>query len=1161
MRGLLAERAVKVVHADWHGSNAMTLTYVDESGRPGQELLYRDDEARLEIDDAGRAWSLEADGRLFQLVSEAKRISLAFLFDPFLAVQTSNLEALPHQIDAVYGRMLPRQPLRFLLADDPGAGKTIMAGLYIKELMVRGDVERCLVIAPGSLVEQWQDELWQRFHIGFEILTNQMIESSRTGNPFAEKPLWIARLDQLSRNEDLQAKLAAVDWDLLIVDEAHKMSAHFYGAELKETKRYRLGKLAGSAARHFLLMTATPHNGKEQDFQLFMALLDGDRFEGRARDGVHADTSDLMRRLVKENLLKFDGTRLFPERRAYSPTYPLSDGEVVLYESVTTYVKEQMNRVERLKAEGEGRRGAIVGFALTTLQRRLASSPEAIYQSLKRRRERLEKRLEEERLTRRAGEIASAIGTPDTIEGFDDDEFEPDEDLSDEEREGLEDKVVDEASAARTIAELEAEIRNLDDLVVQAAKVRSSGVDRKWDELSNLLQDNPEMRDPNGTLRKLIVFTEHRATLEYLVDKLQRLIGRPAAVVAIHGGVGREERRKIQEAFTQDREVTILVATDAAGEGINLQRAHLMVNYDLPWNPNRIEQRFGRIHRIGQTEVCHLWNLVAQDTREGEVFQLLFKKLEEQRKALGDQVFDVLGEAFRDRSLRDLLIDAVRYGELPETKARLLEVVDATVGIRLQEAVRERALATDVMGIADIERIREEMDRAKARRLQPFYIRSFFLAAFQHIGGTIKERESGRYEITHVPSELRRRDREIGSGAALLRAYERITFEKELITISGKPLAEFCCPGHPLLDGLIDVIIERYGSLLRQGAVLVDEGDRGLEPRALVYLEHAIQDGRAGRDGERRIVSKRFEYVEVDPQGTPTPAGWAPYLDYRTATAQERGLAADIFSEPWLQNDLESVSLDYAINHLSREHLEEVRRRTIGRVEKTEREVKARLEGQIRYWDHRAHQLMEQERAGKQPKMNSQRARQRADELASRLKSRLSDLAAERQLAPLPPIAVGGALILPAGLLDKLKGESAPEDSPAVQADKARVERAAIDAVMALEPLLGRAPFEMPPNNKGYDIESKAPDGSLYFIEVKGRIEGATSVTVTRSEIGVGRNMPDQFILALVSVPTEGEAIVRYSRRPFEDSGELPFGTISVNFDWAHLVGRSEEPN
>jgi superfamily II DNA or RNA helicase len=1163
-RGVLADRAVKVVDVEWHGSNAITLTFTDEStGKPGQELLYRDDESRLSIEQGGRAWSMDADGSLFRLVSEAKRISLAYLFDPFLAVQTSNLDPLPHQIDAVYSKMLPRQPLRYLLADDPGAGKTIMAGLFCKELMIRGDVERCLVVAPGSLVEQWQDELWQKFGLSFEILTRDMIETSRSGNPFSEKPLLIARLDHVSRNEELRAKLEATDWDLVVMDEAHKLSAHYAGGEVKETKRYKLGRLAGAVTRHLLLMTATPHAGIDEDFHLFLALLDADRFEGKPRGATHrVDTSDLMRRLVKEKLLKFDGTPLFPERRSYTAIFPLSDGEALLYKRVTEYVQEEMGRAERLKAEGEGRRGAVVGFALTTLQRRLASSPQAIFQSLVRRRRRLEQRIADERIRKRGAEVAAELGTPtipSEFRGADFDDFDVD-DLPDGELEDLEEELVDQASAARTIAELEYEIRTLAHLEELARQVQASGTDRKWEELSTLLQQTPEMFDAYGERRKLIIFSEHRDTLNYLVDKLRSLLGREEAVVAIHGGLPREERRKVQEAFVNDKDVIVLVATDAAGEGINLQRAHLMVNYDLPWNPNRIEQRFGRIHRIGQQEVCHLWNLVADDTREGEVFQRLFDKLDEQRRALGDQVFDVLGESFRGKSLRDLLVDAVRYGDDPLVRARLKAVVDATVGDSLREVVRERALVSDLMSADDVERIRDELERAEARKLQPHFIRAFFLEAFAILGGAIREREPGRFEITHVPAELRRRDRQIGLGAPMLRRYERITFEKELITIDGRPLAQFVTPGHPLLDGTIDLIIERYDSLLRRGAVLIDETDEGDTPNVLVYLQHAVVDGRTDAAGNRRVVSKQFDFVTVDPEGTPRHAGWAPYLDCRAATSEELTLLVPVIEGEWVRKDLESSALEHGVE-LARAHLEEVRRRTLDRVDKTVTAVRDRLTSQIQYWDHRSNQLKDRELAGRLPAsgMNSAKARQRADDLQARLKRRLNELEAERQLSPLPPVVSGGALVIPIGLLAAHLGTA-----PGEVADHARertvTERAAVDAVMAAEHRLGRHPREMPPNNKGYDIESKDDDGTLWFIEVKGRVAGADTFTITRSEIGVGRNKPDAHLLALAEVVDGAATEVRYVPRAFEDVGDLPFNTISVNLQWVPYFDRGEVP-
>src|SRR5258708_4044940 len=403
IKGILPDAVVTAINAQWFGSEALELTYKDAVGRVANQLLYRHDETRFEVVATGRPWSFDGDGALFRLVSEAQRIRLAHLFDPVLAVHTSIVEPLPHQITAVYESMLPRQPLRFLLADDPGAGKTIMAGLLMKELIARGDLQRCLVVCPGSLAEQWQDELYRRFHLPFEILTNDKIEAARTGNWFLETNLVIARLDKLSRNEDVQLKLQAPDcrWDLIVCDEAHKMAATFFGGEIKYTKRYRLGQLLSTLTRHFLLMTATPHNGKEEDFQLFMALLDGDRFEGRFRDGTHvADVSDLMRRMVKEKLLKFDGTPLFPERIASTVPYKLSDEAARLYKEVTDYVRDEFNRAAALQND---KRSGTVGFALTILQRRLASSPEAIYQSLRRRRERLESRLRELELLHRGG--------------------------------------------------------------------------------------------------------------------------------------------------------------------------------------------------------------------------------------------------------------------------------------------------------------------------------------------------------------------------------------------------------------------------------------------------------------------------------------------------------------------------------------------------------------------------------------------------------------------------------------------------------------------------------------------------------------------------------------------------------------------------------------
>jgi superfamily II DNA or RNA helicase len=848
----------------------------------------------------------------------------------------------------------------------------------------------------------------------------------------------------------VQQKLQAPDcrWDLVVCDEAHKMSATFFGGEVKYTKRYRLGQLLSTLTRHFLLMTATPHNGKEEDFQLFMALLDGDRFEGRFRDGVHAaDVSDLMRRMVKEGLLTFESKRLFPERIAYTVPYKLSNAEAQLYKEVTDYVREEFNRAEALQND---KRAGTVGFALTILQRRLASSPEAIYQSLRRRRERLDSRLRELELLHRSGEVAHALAA--SVPALDAEDVEDLEDAPDNEVEAAEEEILDQATAARSIAELRIEIETLKRLEALALAIRRSGEDKKWRELANLLSEIfapavianrltgeagphpagvPSTPKPTPSpSQKLVLFTEHRDTLNYLETRITTLLGRKQAVVMIHGGMGREERMKAQESFRHDPEVQVLLATDAAGEGINLQRAHLMVNYDLPWNPNRLEQRFGRIHRIGQTEVCHLWNLVAEETREGDVYRKLLEKLEQARKALGGQVFDVLGKLqFEGQSLRDLLIQAIRYGDQPEVRARLTTVVESALDrSRLQDLLEERALAHDAMDASHVHRIREEMERAEARRLQPHYIESFFLEAFQRLGGNAKQREPRRYEVTHVPAPVRNRDRLIGIGEPVLPRYERIAFEKSLVAPPGQAPAAFVCPGHPLLDSVIDLTLERHRDLLRRGAVLVDERDPGTSPRVLFYLEHAIQDANLTRSGDRRVVSKRMLYVELDADGTTRHVHYAPYLDYRPLSEDEPTVGA-IVDRPecaWIDRLLEQKAQGYAVAHVVPEHLKEVRGAKVALIAKTEAAVKERLTKEISYWDHRAEQLKLQEQAGRlNARLNSGEARKRADNLQARLQKRLEELKLEAQISPLPPVVLGGLLVVPMGLLAAMSGRTA----------------------------------------------------------------------------------------------------------------------------------------
>ena len=1125
-------------------------------------MIRRDDEASLEIKDKALRWSFTSDSEQMRLTSEAYRMRLAHLFDPYLAVHTSSVEPLPHQISAVYEAMLPKQPLRYVLADDPGAGKTIMTGLLLKELIIRGDVKRCLIVAPGSLVEQWQDEMLQKFHLRFDILTNDRIESAASGNVFTEINFCIARLDKLSRNEDVQNKLRRSEWDLIVCDEAHKMSASYNGEKTRYTMRFLLGRLLSNITRHFLLLTATPHNGKEEDFQLFLSLIDQDRFESAGKGHINkgsTDVSDIMRRLVKEDLLRFDGTPLFPERIAYTLNYDLSPKEAALYDDVTHYVQDEFNRADKLQND---KRKTTVGFALTILQRRLASSPEAIYQSLLRRRKRLEDRLEEEKAGRRTQPyVADELKPSDQ----DDDKDDYLDELSAEELETFEDTVSDQASAASTIEELEAEIAILKQLETQANNVRMSGEDRKWDELSKLLQDNEKMFDKSKRREKLIIFTEHRDTLNYLAGKISSLLGGQDTIVTIHGGMQRDRRREAETLFKEDTRVRVMIATDAAGEGINLQRAHLMINYDLPWNPNRLEQRFGRIHRIGQTEVCFLWNLVSDKTREGQVFKRLFTKLEQERAALGGKVFDILGKVrFDNKPLRDLLIEAIRYGSDPARRAELNTNIDNSLNREaLEKLLQENALTSDTMDIHRVIAIREEMERMEAHKLQPYFIGRFFVKAFTALRGQIRRRESGRYEITHVPSAIRNKNAAEGFGESVMPRYERVCFDKEHQNVPGQKPATLIYPGHPLMKAVIDIILEQNAELMKQGSIFIDESDMSDETRILAYIESTIQDGTRLPDGRRRIISKRLHFVELDGRGGYKNAGYAPYLDYNTPNQEELKAVMDYLpSQRWLTYDVEQNIVDYASESIIQKHFGSVEKQRTEAVEKIQKAVRERLTAAVQYYDYRAVELKQSEAAGKaKSDLNSDNMERRARELEGRMKKRLKELEDERKISLRPPVIAGGALVVPRGLLNRLMGVPQPEMFSREGRDA--VELAAMNAVIAIERRKGFIPKDVSAENVGYDIESKIPDSeakggsTLRFIEVKGRTAGAGTVTVTVNEILTALNKPDGYILAIVEVDGAKTATT-YIRRPFTVKPDDSMCSANYDIDALRRQGRIE---
>ena len=970
------------------------VDYIFGNNNYGNRTVFRRDEDRLFEAQDSLVHSEPAE--LACLAWEAWRIRKSHLFDPFQAAFASNIDLLPHQIEAVYLRMLGQHPLRFLLADDPGAGKTIMAGLFIREMLARDVVRRCLIVVPGNLSEQWRIELRDKFHVNFEVLSREMI---LRGNPFAERDRLIARMDQLKRYE-YRELLEESRWDLVICDEAHKMSATYSGGEISRTQRYVLGEELGGITRHFLMMTATPHNGNEPDFQLFLQLLDEDRFEGRFRAGVRRfDTSDIVLRRMKEQLVTFDGRPLFPERKSYTANYGLSDQERSLYEAVTDYCRNEFNRAQRL----EGGRRNTVGFALIVLQRRLASSPEAIYQSLRSRKRRLEELLAD--WHNRAPVAFADIDEEDV------------EELTAEEREKKEDEANDLATAALDPYELEKEIETLHFLQSHADELRSSNRDSKWEKLREIWERRlPEM-EKDGQPRKLIIFTEHRATLSYLVDKLGNLLGDSSRIVTIHGGIRQEERRLIQDRFRDNTNVQILVATDAAGEGINLQFAHLMVNYDLPWNPNRLEQRFGRIHRIGQTEVCHLWNIVTRETREGSVYERLLQKLQTIGNALDGKVFDVLGELFVGTPLPDLLRDALRYGDDPQVRARLNQVIDNAMNPEhIHEMAQGRVLAADVI---DVSLLRTSIEDAEARRISTRNIRDFLLRVFDHlsidysdrVGGEIRELENGYCRIVRVPGVIVKYARR--NGISDIRSeYELVSFEPvpvRLATRFGAP--EHVGPGHPLLEATLGWVRNHWKKSNPECGeaipVLVDEEDKVSSVRVLFHLQWAIHNGLLMNN----LIEQRAQLVIVDDRRNVSKVEANTYLTFRAASADEMAHVIDLLGDSWHKDQtFTDLASAFASDQLVPSHREEVERREKGRRETEQQQVQASLQAEIAYEESLVNRYRRQENPGLQVQ-----AERRQQDLEDRLHRRLRQIELQTQISPSGITVRRVAVIVPAG--------------------------------------------------------------------------------------------------------------------------------------------------
>jgi len=1173
--GISANGEAKILEVQPQGENDAIVAYRCPNGKLEDKILSQADLSNLR-ECSEQRWSFDADGANFRLASEAKRMQNAHLVDPFAAVDTSNIDPYPHQIEAVYQRLLNQQPLRFLLADDPGAGKTIMSGLLIRELMLRGDVSRCLIVAPGNLVEQWQAELAVKFSLKFEIFTRENRHASRLGNPFEKENFLLARMDQLARNKYLIEDLQASEWDLVIVDEAHKMSAPRYGEQIKKTKRYQLGEKLRDCTRHFLLLTATPHDGKVENFHIFMRLLDPERFEGRLRHYEEPDANDLMRRYVKEKLTTFEGKPIFPPREAKTMQFILSTQENSLYEKVTDYVRAGVRAAAKMREAGNWRVGMVTHFALIGLQRRLASSPAAIYESLKRRHDRLVSKHLTQPMS--VAELPESLKQLEKLDDIEDIDY---EDYSDQELEDSEAEAIEFAEVSETFVELQQEIRQLEDLLKLARAVRDSGKDTKWLELRQWLRSDA-FRSSN---QKLIVFSEYLDTIDYIANRVADELGSRSAVVTIHGGLQRQSRRNIQDKFINVPAVKVLVATDAAGEGVNLQVANMMVNYDLPWNPNKIEQRFGRIHRIGQKRPCYLYNLVAHETREGQVFARLFEKIEQQRKTFGDQVYDILGDTVINKSLPSLLLEAIKSEASAAHLEHMEKTIENDIGDQMKTVLEERALVADFSNLSSNQEIRRQMEEAKAFKLQPNFVGAFFRAALEQFGGNIVEREQGCYEITKVPSSIRQAAN--SAKGAVHDRYKRVTFDKALINLpksdlplplasalanaSGMPPVDspkigpaiLVSPGTALLDAVVNSVLSRYETTLKKGAILIDADDLSTDIRLLLYFEHTITDGREQLGGGATPASKRFLYVEIDREGRCENAGLEPYLGYSPIEDVENDLLREQIATQvdlsWADEAIENRARKWVIETLANKHFQDVSKIVKERVEKVRAAVKERLESEIRIWDRRAQDLKLDEKAGRTQAGRLAQAQNRADELKHKLDTRLDLLEKEETLSNHPPVVVSAAMIIPQGLLDRMGGKSW---DPSAETDRMETDRRAMEAVVEAEKNLGRIPEVQSHSNPGYDILSRDPEDETYrFIEVKGHLSKTTEISVSAQQVQKAKTNPNSWILAVVAVPSEpsGKPSVRYLKEPFKDT-TMHFAQSRLSLSLNKLLPKATKP-
>ena len=967
------------------------------------------------------------------LTLEALRFRYASLFDPLLAVNVSKVDPLPFQIEAVYGYILKLPHIRFLIADDPGAGKTIMAGLIIKELKLRGLAKRILIVVPGHLKDQWLREMQERFQETFVVFDRHSLRSLYGENFLLKENQVITSMD-FAKQEEILPLFASSHWDLTIVDEAHKMAAYRYGEKVEKTQRYKLGETLSKTSTHLLFLTATPHKGDPENFRLLLDLLKPGFFA--TSEMVEASLRDkdnpLFIRRLKEDLRDFEGKPLFTNRYPKTIKFRLSDEERELYQELSQYVVEQYNKALTLDKKRN------IGFALLILQRRMASSTYALLKSLERRKNRLEDLLKSAELNKKLPNL---------------EDFEEVEDYQEKERWEIEEKW-ETISLARNKEELKKEIWTVEGLIERAKEILAEEKEVKLSELKKAIEEGfRKLRDVGGN-EKILIFTESKDTLEYLVNKIKSW---GYFVNYIHGGMDLRERVEAERVFRDKTQ--IMVATEAAGEGINLQFCNLMINYDIPWNPNRLEQRIGRIHRYGQQKDVFIFNLVAIDTIEGRILSKLFDKLEEIKEKLGsDRVFDIIGEVFLGKNLYQLIVEAVVQAKTLDEIIKEIDIeVDEEYIKKVKSALGE-SLATKFI---DYTRIKELFEKAKENRLIPEYVEEFFKRAFTKAGGSYHIRKDGFISIESIPFELKSVAQKQNINLA---KYPKATFDKD--KAFKNPDAEFISFGHPLLETLIDWVHQSFFNNLQKGAVFEDP--EGKYNGIIWFFEGEVKDGKGEIAGKKifAIYDDGKDFKEINPS-----------ILWDLIPVDEENVLLSIEGIEQRKKGAERFSFN-----LIRSYQKEIRNERERQAEIKRKYGVKSLNYLIMKLDEELAELYERGEKGEKVDLVIRNKKERMAYYTQALEELKKEIEQEKSLSISMPRFIGAVLVRPKAVDEMVSDEE--------------IERIGMEIAMEYERSQGREPEDVSKENLGFDIRSRGKD-EIRYIEVKARKdEGDVALTV-----------------------------------------------------------------